>query len=137
MDASTITCPKCQHEFALTAAIERPIVEKLKASFAAQAAQRDAEIAARETKLCEAAEKLTGPAMIRPATKAMIADFDAHIEEIEARIPQEVWEDEELDGFRGLRPGGKVKRQQTAFSGGGLGAGGAASETGRVLPGRS
>jgi len=62
MDGSTITCPKCRAEFALTAAIARPIEQRVRAeveaSVAAETAKREAEIKAREEKLTRAAAEV-------------------------------------------------------------------------------
>jgi hypothetical protein len=58
MDTSTVTCPKCQTAFPLTDAIERPILDRLRAQVSKEADQRAAELVAKEKKLGEQAEQL-------------------------------------------------------------------------------
>src|SRR5947208_2740189 len=53
IDGSTITCPKCQHTFPLTAAIAQPIIDRLRTQFEEDAKRRDAAVAERERKLAE------------------------------------------------------------------------------------
>jgi len=53
MDGSTITCPKCQTTFPLTAAIEQPIVERLRAQFDAESAKREGQLKAKEQQLAQ------------------------------------------------------------------------------------
>jgi hypothetical protein len=56
--ATQVTCPTCRTSFPLNAAIEQPIVDRLRAQFIEQAAQRDAALAAREKELIEKTERL-------------------------------------------------------------------------------
>lgn len=58
MDATTIICPYCHQQFALNAAIERTMLEKLQVKLDADAARRNAELATREAKLTRQEESL-------------------------------------------------------------------------------
>lgn len=58
MDTSTVTCPKCQTAFPLTDAIERPILDRLRAQVAVEADQRAADLQAKEVRLTQQAELL-------------------------------------------------------------------------------
>lgn len=53
-----ITCPKCDHQFPLTESLAAPLLTKAKREFEAAAAQKDREIAARETALRDQAGAL-------------------------------------------------------------------------------
>jgi hypothetical protein len=53
MDSSEITCPKCQQRIQLSAAIEAPIIERLRARHAAEAAEREAAFQAREAQIAD------------------------------------------------------------------------------------
>ena len=56
--STEVTCPACRNSFALTAAIEQPIVDRLQAQFAEQAAKQDAALRAREQSLNDKLEEL-------------------------------------------------------------------------------
>lgn len=58
MDTSIITCPQCQASIPLTAAIEQPITDRLRAKFEADANKREAEVKKREQALAIQAEGL-------------------------------------------------------------------------------
>ena len=58
MEATTITCPQCHHSFALTAAIEQPIVERLRSQFDAESRQKETVLKAKELELTKQAEEL-------------------------------------------------------------------------------
>lgn len=58
MDTSTVTCPKCQTIFPLTDAIERPILDRLRAQVSVEANQRAADLQAKEENLVRQAEAL-------------------------------------------------------------------------------
>lgn len=58
MQSNLITCPKCREQFALTAAIEQPIIERLGAQFAADSAKKETAIKARELEIARQAEEL-------------------------------------------------------------------------------
>lgn len=66
MDTSTITCPNCHTSFPLTAAIEQPLMEKLKAQldadFQKKAAAQNADTAKRQRELEEREKQLTAQA---------------------------------------------------------------------------
>ena len=55
MEATSVTCPKCQHQFPLTAAIERPIVEKLQQQLEQKLAEERKKIAAEQAKKAQEA----------------------------------------------------------------------------------
>jgi hypothetical protein len=54
--STTVTCPKCQFGFPLTAAIEQPIVERLRVKFEADSQRRELALKAREDELARVAE---------------------------------------------------------------------------------
>jgi hypothetical protein len=58
LNPSTIQCPECQHEFLLTAAIEQPIVEKLRAKLVAEVSGREADCKKREQQMAAANDEL-------------------------------------------------------------------------------
>ncbi len=58
VEPNQITCPKCHQAFALTAAIEQPIVEKLRLQFEQQGRQREAQLQSRRQELEQEAARL-------------------------------------------------------------------------------
>lgn len=90
MDTSTVTCPKCQTAFSLTDAIERPILDRLRAQVSKEADQRAAELSAKERKLGEQAEELRHQkaeadsivaAKLEEERKRLVADLDKRARE--------------------------------------------------------
>jgi len=58
MEATQVTCPQCRASFALNAAIEQPIVDRLRAQFTEQQARQTAALAERQKELAEQREQL-------------------------------------------------------------------------------
>lgn len=58
MDTSTVTCPSCHTSFPLTAAIEQPLLERLRGQVHAESATRTSELDARAKALEDRAEQL-------------------------------------------------------------------------------
>jgi hypothetical protein len=74
MEATEVTCPTCRTSFPLNAAIEQPIVERLRAQFMEQSAKRDAQLAAREKALTDKAERVKqSEAELQSRVKAQVA----------------------------------------------------------------
>src|SRR5882724_11853260 len=82
MEASSVTCPKCQHAFPLSAAIERPIVEKLQQQHEQQLVEERKKIAAEQSKKAHEAVGLR------------LTDLEAQINEKNRKL--EVAEKEQL-----------------------------------------
>lgn len=80
MNPSTITCPSCQYEFPLTAAIEQPIVERLRAKLTGEVAARESEIKKREQQLAALAVDL------KKAQETVQQQVDAKLAEEKKRI---------------------------------------------------
>lgn len=58
MTEPMITCPKCQTAIKLTESLAAPIVESARREYEQRLAQKDADIAKRETLLCEREEEI-------------------------------------------------------------------------------
>lgn len=58
MESTNITCPQCHASIPLTAAIEQPIIDRLRAKFETESARRDAEINKREQHCAAEIERL-------------------------------------------------------------------------------
>ena len=58
MDPSEITCPKCHQQITLNAAIEGPIMQRVQARYAAEAAEREAAFRQRETQIADTERQL-------------------------------------------------------------------------------
>jgi hypothetical protein len=69
VESTSVTCPKCQHSFPLTAAIERPIVEKLEQQLAQRLVEERAKIVAEQMR--KAKEQVS----------IQLSDLQAQIEE--------------------------------------------------------
>jgi hypothetical protein len=74
MEATSVTCPKCQHQFPLSAAIERPIVEKLQQQHEQQLAEERRKIAAEQAKKAQ------------EAVGVYLADLEAQIAENKKKL---------------------------------------------------
>lgn len=59
MAEPTIICPKCQAVIKLTESLAAPLVESIRRDFEQRLAKKDADIATRETTLCEREEALS------------------------------------------------------------------------------
>lgn len=57
MEATTIRCPRCQHEFPLTEAVEQQVAGRLRAAFETQARQQEAQHQAQLRQAVEAAQR--------------------------------------------------------------------------------
>ncbi len=51
MTEPTITCPKCKNEIKLTESLAAPLIESTRREFEKQLAQKEADIAKRETSI--------------------------------------------------------------------------------------
>jgi hypothetical protein len=73
-EVTQVTCPTCRSAFPLNAAIEQPIVDRLRAQFMEQAAKRDAALLTREKDLLEKAERLKQSQLqLQSQVKAQVA----------------------------------------------------------------
>jgi hypothetical protein len=90
MTEPTITCPKCKNEIKLTESLAAPLIESTRQEFEKQLAQKEADIAKRETSTREqsqkeAEEKLKLKVMEKEQT---IASMQKQIEELKRRAEQ-------------------------------------------------
>ena len=75
MNASTITCPKCQNPIALDEAMEKPIADRLRAQLTGEVAARESEIRKREDRLAAgSAELKKAQETIREQVEAKLAE---------------------------------------------------------------
>ena len=96
METSSVTCPKCQHVFPLSAAIERPIVEKLQHEHEQKLAEERKKIAAEQAKKAQEAVGLH------------LADLEAQLREKNQKL--EAAEKEQLALLRQKRELDEQKR---------------------------
>jgi hypothetical protein len=98
VEASSVTCPKCQHSFPLSAAIERPIVEKLQQQLEQKLIEERRRIAAEQAKKAQEAVGLH------------LADLEAQLSEKNKKL--EATEKEQLALLRQKR---ELDEQKRAF----------------------
>jgi hypothetical protein len=74
MEATSVTCPKCQHQFPLSAAIEQPIIEKLQK-------QHEQQLALERRRIAEEQAKKA-----REAVGVQLADLQSQVAENKKRL---------------------------------------------------
>jgi hypothetical protein len=94
MEQTQVTCPTCRNTFALTAAIEQPIVDRLRAQFAELSSKRDAELQAKEKELLEKSEQLKkGNAELQAQVASQVAaQLDEQRKQLSVELAQKARE---------------------------------------------